>query len=162
MKTKDALHIAIVRGLAFALVTLAYIVIGGKLQSALWCVYVGFFLTMAFGAKKEELPNYLCSFLFGYVWVFAYYGVPSALSHVMPADAATVIAEFLVTGTLLFVHLRFLSKTWLNKIPAIFAGVATVFAFGGVDSIPIAAVSGCVGICMAIGTGVLIDLWNKK
>ena len=39
--------IAIVRGLAFALVTALYFIL--PIQEYLWCVYVGFFLTMALG-----------------------------------------------------------------------------------------------------------------
>ena len=51
MDTRSALRTALVRGSAFALVTAAYLLIGGTLGGYLWCVYVGFFLTMAFGAK---------------------------------------------------------------------------------------------------------------
>lgn len=156
MDTRSALRTALVRGTAFALVTAAYLLIGGRLGGFLWCVYVGFFLTMAFGADGRELPRCLCSFLAGYVWAAAYVYLPELLSGLMPEAAATVASEFVVTAGLLFLHLRFLSRTWLGKVPAVFAAVATVFASGGLQSVPPAAVSGCIGILMACGTGWII------
>ena len=125
MDTRSALRTALVRGSAFTLVTAAYLLIGGTLGGYLWCVYVGFFLTMAFGAKGEDLPRYLCSFLAGYVWAAVYVYLPELLGGLMPGAAATVVSEFVVTAGLLFLHLRFLSGTWLGKIPAVFAAVAT-------------------------------------
>lgn len=120
MDTRSALRTALVRGSAFTLVTAAYLLIGGTLGGYLWCVYVGFFLTMAFGAKGEDLPRYLCSFLAGYVWAAVYVYLPELLGGLMPGAAATVVSEFVVTAGLLFLHLRFLSGTWLGKIPAVF------------------------------------------
>ena len=38
--TRSALRTALVRGSAFALVTAAYLLIGGRLGGSLWCVYV--------------------------------------------------------------------------------------------------------------------------
>ena len=114
MDTRSALRTALVRGSAFALVTAAYLLIGGTLGGYLWCVYVGFFLTMAFGAKGEDLPRYLCSFLAGYVWAAVYVYLPELLGGFMPGAAATVVSEFVVTAGLLFLHLRFLSGTCLG------------------------------------------------
>ncbi len=156
MDTRSALRTALVRGSAFTLVTAAYLLIGGTLGGYLWCVYVGFFLTMAFGAKGEDLPRYLCSFLAGYVWAAVYVYLPELLGGFIPGAAATVVSEFVVTAGLLFLHLRFLSGTWLGKIPAVFAAVATVFASGGLQNAPPAALSGCIGILMACGTGWII------
>ena len=51
-----ALVTGLVRGAAFAAITLVYSLVG-VLGGLLWCVYVGFFLTMAFGAKKNETPK---------------------------------------------------------------------------------------------------------
>lgn len=162
MSSPEALRVALVRGAAFALVTAAYLLIGGALEGYLWCVYVGFFLTMAFGARWEELPRYLCSFLCGYGWAAVYVYLPGLLGGFLPGTAATVLSEFLVTGGLLFIHLRFLSRTWFNKIPAVFAAVATVFASGGMRSAAPAAFSGAVGILMALGTGRIIAALGKK
>ena len=72
MTTRKALNIALVRGAAFAIVTAVYLLIGGAFGGYLWCVYVGFFLTMAFGAAPQDLPNYLCSLLAGYAWAAVY------------------------------------------------------------------------------------------
>lgn len=102
MDTRSALRTALVRGSAFTLVTAAYLLIGGTLGGYLWCVYVGFFLTMAFGAKGEDLPRYLCSFLAGYVWAAVYVYLPELLGGLMPGAAATVVSEFVVTAGLLF------------------------------------------------------------
>lgn len=162
MTTRRALSIALVRGAAFAAVTALYLLIGGKFGGYLWCVYVGFFLTMAFGAAPRDLPNYLCSLLAGYVWAAVYVYLPQLLGEAMSGMAASVVSEFAVTALLLFVHLRFLGQTWLNKVPAVFAAVATVFASGGLTSIPMAAPSAVIGILMALGTGWIIEALDKR
>ncbi len=162
MDTKSAFRIALVRGMAFALVTGIYMGIGAAATPYLWCVYLGFLLTMAFGARQEELPNYLCSFLCGYLWAAVYLAALAGAKAVLPAIVGSMLAELFCTGGLLFVHLHFLGKTWLNRVPALFAAVATVFALGGMAAAPGAAASGCVGILMAIGTGVVIDRWQKR
>ena len=162
MTTRKALNIALVRGAAFAIVTAVYLLIGGEFGGYLWCVYVGFFLTMAFGAAPQDLPNYLCSLLAGYVWAAVYVYLPRALGGIMPGGAASVVSEFAVTALLLFIHLRFLGRTWFNKVPAVFAAVATVFASGGLASIPLAAPSAVIGILMALGTGKIIELLDRQ
>ena len=155
MTSRRAFVTAAVRGVAFALVTALFTAVP-LFHGYLWCVYIGFFLTMAFGAKGEDLPRYLCSFLAGYVWAAVYVYLPELLGGLMPGAAATVVSEFVVTAGLLFLHLRFLSGTWLGKISAVFAAVATVFASGGLQNAPPAALSGCIGILMACGTGWII------
>lgn len=162
MKDK-AFITALVRGIAFALITLLYTVIP-VLQGFLWCIYIGFFLTMAFGAKKKELPNYICSLLAGYIWSFGYVYGHVALESMfgMPTVASLPISELILTFLLIFVHLKFLGKTWLNKVPAVFAAVATVFAAGGIDNIVLCAVSAIAGIAMAIITEVIIVGILKK
>ncbi len=162
MKTKPAMQIALIRGAAFAMVTAVYLSIGGALPEYLWCVYLGFLVTMAFGAQPNLIPNYLFSFLAGYFWAVVYIIAPDILGELLPDVMASSLAELLVTGTLLFVHLRFFSETWLNKIPAVFAAVATVFAMGGMQSVPLSALSGCVGILMAIGTQICLGLVQKN
>lgn len=62
MSTRRAFVTAAVRGVAFSLITAVPL-----FQGCLWCVYIGFFLTTAFGVKLPEYPNYLCSLLVGYV-----------------------------------------------------------------------------------------------
>ncbi len=158
MDTGSAARIALVRGTAFALVTGVYLAIGGAATGYLWCVYVGFFLTMAFGANRKELPNYLCSFLCGYGWAALYLYLPGVLMLLLPGIAAYMLAELVATGSLLFLHLRFLGRTPFNRVPAIFAAVATVYAFGTLSAAVPAGISGCVGILMAIGTGKVIEV----
>lgn len=60
-----ALVASLVRGIAFALITLLFTTVA-FFKGFLWCIYIGFSLTMAFGAKKCEYKNYVCS-LTGYV-----------------------------------------------------------------------------------------------
>ena len=56
---------------------------------------------------------------------------------------------------LLFVHLKFLRNTWLNKIPMVFAGITTVF-IGGIDHIALSGLSTFMGISMAVLTEIII------
>lgn len=62
MTSRRAFVTAAVRGVAFALVTALFTAVP-LFHGYLWCVYIGFFLTMAFGVKLPEYPNYLCSLL---------------------------------------------------------------------------------------------------
>ena len=75
----------------------------------------------------------------------------------MPSLLALSLSELVLTFLLIFVHLRFLSRTWLNKVPAVFAAIATVFAAGGIQHLPLCALSAVIGISMAVGTEVLIQ-----
>ena len=154
MTSRRAFVTAAVRGVAFALVTALFTAVS-LFHGYLWCVYIGFFLTMAFGVKLPEYPNYLCSLLVGYVWAFAYVFGHQWLEawFAMPSLLALSLSELVLTFLLLFVHLRFLSRTWFNKVPAVFAAIATVFAAGGIQH----ALSAVIGISMAAGTEVLIQ-----
>ena len=156
MKDK-ALVTGLVRGAAFAAITLVYSLVGA-LGGLLWCVYVGFFLTMAFGAKKNETPNYICSLIMGYVWSLGYVYLPSLIEGVLPIGhiPALVAAEFILTFLVLFIHIKFLMGTKFNKIPAVFAAVATVFASGGTGRIVLCAVSATAGILTAVLTEIII------
>ena len=156
MKDK-AFVTALVRGIAFAIITLLYLQIP-MASGFLWCVYIGFFLAMAFGARREEFPNYICSLLAGYVWSIGYTYVPSLLENLfrIPSVAATTVSELVLTFLLIFVHLKFLGRTWFNKVPAAFAAIATIFAAGGLENIVPCAVSAIAGIVMAIITEIII------
>ena len=157
MKKDRAFVTASVRGTAFALITLIFTAVP-FLDGFLWAVYIGFFLTMAFGADKRQLPNYICSLLAGYIWAFGYmygYRLLESLLH-MPHIAALAAAELILTFLLLYIHIRFLSGTWFNKIPAVFAAVATIFASGGTDNTVLCALSAVTGIAIAVVTEIII------
>lgn len=66
----------------------------------------------------------------------------------IPFFAAKTVSESILTFLLLFVHLKFLRNTWLNKIPIVFAGITTVF-IGGIDHIALCGLSTFMGISMA-------------
>lgn len=146
MTSRRAFVTAAVRGVAFALVTALFTAVP-LFHGFLWCVYIGFFLTMAFGVKLPEYPNYLCSLLVGYVWALAYVFGHQWLEawFAMPSLLALSLSELVLTFLLIFVHLRFLSRTWLNKVP------------GGIQHLPLCALSAVIGISMAVGTEVLIQ-----
>lgn len=155
--------IAVVRGLAFALVTALYFCL--PIQEYLWCVYVGFFLTMALGTDYKKMPSYICSLLAGYAWAFLYLNAGGWLALILPlpVNICIVITEFILTGSLLFIHLTFFSGTWLGTVPAIFAAVATIFACGkGMSAAPAAGTSVIIGILMGFGTTWIIDKINTK
>ena len=148
---------ALVRGIAFAVITILFMAIP-VFHGFLWCVYIGFFMTMAFGVKKSEYLNYVCSLLAGYVWAFGYVYGPQLLEEAihLPHIGAMAISELILTFLLIFIHVKFLHHTVLNKVPAVFAGVATVFAAGGIDQTILCAASAVVGISMAIVTEIII------
>ena len=151
-----ALVTSLVRGIAFALITLLFTTVA-FFKGFLWCIYIGFSLTMAFGAKKCEYKNYVCSLLAGYVWSLAYVFFPSFMEKTfhIPSFAAMTVSELILTFLLLFVHLKFLRNTWLNKIPMVFAGITTVF-IGGIDHIALSGLSTFMGISMAVLTEIII------
>ena len=148
---------ALVRGIAFAAITILYLGVPA-FDGFLWCVYIGFFLTMAFGVKKQEYLNYVCSLLAGYVWAIGYVFGPSLLeaSVQIPHIAAMAISELVLTFLLIFIHVKYLHRTVLNKVPAVFAGVATIFASGGIEHTVLCAVSAVIGISMAVITEIII------
>ena len=155
--------IAIVRGLAFALVTALYFIL--PIQEYLWCVYVGFFLTMALGTDYKRMPSYICSLLSGYGWAFLYLYAGSwlALLLPLPVQVCVVIVEFILTGGLLFIHLTFFAGGLLGTVPAVFAAVATIFASGGgIVAAPACGGSVIIGILMAFGTTWVIDKVNAQ
>lgn len=158
MTMKDKAFItALVRGIAFAVITVLFLAVP-VLDGFLWCVYIGFFLTMAFGVQKLEYPNYVCSLLAGYVWAVGYVFGPGLLESAlqMPHIPAMAVSELILTFLLIFVHVKFLHGTVLNKVPAVFAGVATIFASGGMEHTLLCAVSAVIGISMAMVTEIII------
>ena len=162
--TRTSAIIAIVRGAAFALITGIYIQIPGPIHSYLWCVYIGFFLTMALGVPKQKYFHCIASLMCGYFWGFLYLNAAGWMSIFSPFSVTvnTVAAEFLLTSALLFIHLRFLSNTPFHIIPAIFAGVASLFAAGGWESAPFCALSIVIGISMAYLTDLIIRYLCRK
>lgn len=66
----------------------------------------------------------------------------------IPFFAAMTVRESILTFLLLFVHLKFLCNTWLNKIPSVFAGITTVFIVS-IDHIALCGLSTFMGISMA-------------
>lgn len=155
--------IAVVRGLAFALVTALYFVL--PLHDYLWCVYVGFFLTMALGTDYKRMPSYICSLLSGYAWAFLYLNAGGWIAMVLPLDikVCVVIAEFILTAGLLLIHLTFFSGGLLGTVPAVFAAVATIFATGnGIAAAPACGISVIIGILMGFGTTWIIDKVNAS
>ena len=77
------------------------------------------------------------------------------LSLVYGKDFSYSFSELILTFLLLFVHLKFLRNTWLNKIPMVFAGITTVF-IGGIDHIALCGLSTFMGISMAVLTEIII------
>ena len=66
----------------------------------------------------------------------------------IPFFAAMTVSESILTFLLLFVHLKFLRNTWLNKIPSVFAGITTVF-IGGINHIALCGLPTFMGISLA-------------
>ena len=164
LSDKAIRNIASTRGCAFALVTAVYIYMDNALSGYLWCVYVGFFLSMALGAKKGKMLNYILSALIGYGWAFLYVNLGGWLSNLFPfpLKICIVIAEFVLTASLLFIHLKLLSNTKFNTIPAVFAAIATIYASGGYTAAPYCALSVVIGIVMAFTTGIIISKLEEK
>lgn len=59
---KDRAPVAsLVRGIAFALITLLFTTVA-FFKGFLWCIYIGFSLTMAFGAKNANIKITFAAF----------------------------------------------------------------------------------------------------
>ena len=58
----------------------------------------------------------------------------------IPFFATMTVSESILTFLLLFVYLKFLRNTWLNKMPIVCAEITTVF-IGGIDYSVVRAVN---------------------
>lgn len=148
----EAAVIGTVRGLAFAVTAAVYMTIGGNFGGYLWCVYLGFLLTMALGSGGKRWLNYGCSLAAGYGYAYLFFGIKGAMLFFFRPFAATVISEFFITLIILWIHLAVLRKSPVNCIPMIFAAVTTVFAAGGLDKSPYCFSSVIAGILIAVAT----------
>lgn len=159
ISTFHALTIAIVRGLAFSLITLIYLGIQTPLTPYLWVVYTGFFLSTALGCGRHRFFSYLCSLGCGFLWGILYLHMSGWITSLLPVSmlAAAVFSEFFLTTSLLFIHLKFLKGTLLGTIPAVFAAIAVLFSSGSLSAIPWCAISAGTGICMAFLTELVIQ-----
>ena len=83
LSTTTIVITSLVQGCAFALVTALYLLAGGLFGQHLWCVFVGFFLTMALGTKPEKACNYIFSVFAGYFWAFLYMSMDGWLSSLL-------------------------------------------------------------------------------
>lgn len=159
IKYNQACIIGVVRGLAFAIITGGYTLIGGELSKNLWVVYLGFLLTMALNASKSKYFDYVLSHSIGYAYSLLLYFLVQFFGSFFTHFISAMISDFLITFIVLFLHLSILSYTKFNQIPMIFASIAVIASSGSFDKIVYCAPSMFLGISTAIITGVIIDKW---
>lgn len=162
---KHAHVIATTRGVAFAVIAAIYFILGEVFSENLWCVYLGFLLTMALGTGETgegKIINYLCSFLIGYVYAILFFSIKSVLSGIIPNLPTVIVSEFLITFVVIFAHLAIFRESKFNVIPMIFAAVTTVFAAGSISKVPYYGLSTIIGILIAFATDRVIRIVMKK
>lgn len=111
-------------------------------------VFIGLTITFAYGAKFNEIPNYITSIISGMVWGIFMFWFGAFLSTTGMNENVSFFIENFILGTgICLVHMWFLGKTWANKVPLCFAPVCVLFITGGKDHL---------GIIVALISGVLL------
>lgn len=104
----------------------------------IYCTFVGFALYFLAGAKKEDIPNFMASFVLGVVWGWVYLQMIGLLGNYVPGNIATALTVFLATTACCVIHFVLTPNTIFNKVPAMFSAIAMMFSTGGANPVPIA------------------------
>lgn len=116
----------------------------------MWMTFVALPIYFTSGANPKEAPNYICSMLAGLVWgLINIWFTNFLLDAGLSAVAANAINLLLMTIVSVGIHLAFLSKTWFNKVPMMFGGLAMTFSQGG-SNISVIAITMTCGILIAV------------
>lgn len=95
----------------------------------IWATFVALPIYFTSGAKKEEMINYICSAPIGVLWGFIFIKTTGWVTGLNVSVAvANMLVTMVVTIVCVSLHMTLLSKTWFNKIPAIFGGIASTLA----------------------------------
>ena len=132
-------------------------------------LFVGICVTFSIGPKKENLKNYLASVTCGVIWGFLFIELMGLLGSLgLSTVVVTFLANFLLVLAATIVHLILLSKTWMNEVGFIFAGVIGVVVncslllnpptFANILGVFISLVC---GILIAIASVMCTDLISK-
>jgi hypothetical protein len=109
------------------------------------------------GAKKEEFWHYSGSFVAGVAWGLVFL---QAIGFLLKQGLSPSLTQTFVVGGLTFVcvafHFIVTAKTILNKIPAMFGGIAVTFSTGGKHAIPI-----MITLVLGVALGLLCQYGTK-
>lgn len=143
-----------------AIVSGFYMLLPAPMNSILWSMYIGFFITNALGPNIKKLPGYLVSQFVGWGWALAYtYAVVFFMANLkMSLPISMTLGVFIVTVLLCIIHFGFFFNSKYNIVPMMFAPVASYFAIQmKPDMITYLAASLAIGCVCAIGS---MALWN--
>jgi hypothetical protein len=109
-----------------------YAVLPWPASGLIWMTFAVLPIYFLDGAKPNEFVNYICSMVAGVAWAWLYlYCIGRLVTAGLSAGLATGVVVGILTIVVCAVHLAILNKTWLNKVPIIFAGLAMTFSQGG-------------------------------
>lgn len=95
-----------------------------------WMTFVSLPIFFTAGAPLNEIPNYICSMIAGLFWgIVNMWIINQLLVLGFTAGMANLIDMIIITIPV-GLHLTILSKTWLNKVPMVFGGLAMTFSQG--------------------------------
>lgn len=120
----------------------------------MWMTFVALPIFFTAGAKPKEIPNYLCSMAAGLVWGVINLEFIGLLTGLGLSGALANAADLLIlTIVSVGLHLAHLDRTWFNKVPMIFGGLAMTFSQGG-KNLPVIAITLACGILLAAVYGI--------
>lgn len=95
----------------------------------IWATFVALPIYLTSGGKKEEMINYICSAPTGVLWGIVFLTATAWVSELNASiPVANLVVTMVVTIVCVSLHTTVLSKTWFNKVPAIFGGIASTLA----------------------------------
>lgn len=94
----------------------------------MWASFVALPIYFSSGGKKEEIINYMCSSPCGVIWGVIFLKTTNLALQYVTVPTANMLATIVVTIVCVALHSIVLEKTWVNKVPAIFGGIAATLA----------------------------------
>lgn len=95
----------------------------------MWMTFVALPIFFTAGAQTNEIPNYICSMFAGIAWGIVDLWFINFLSDIGLSIPVYNALNLLIFTTLCVgLHLTVLSKTWFNKVPMVFGGLAVTFS----------------------------------
>jgi hypothetical protein len=126
-----------------------------------WIMFVMLAVFFGMGSKVKDVIPCICCVIAGLIWGQLDLVCDGLLvSAGLPAALAMFISIAVMTTITMGIHLTVLGKTWLNKLPFIFAAVALTFSQGGKNefALTVTLIGGLVlALCCALGEGYIFS-----
>ncbi len=113
-----------------------------------WMSFVSLPIFFIAGAPVKEVQNFICSVIAGILWGLVYlWFLNLCLSFGCSIPLANALDFLIPTIPCVGLTLTVLSKTWVNKVPMIFCGLAMTFSQGGKNPV-IIGITLCAGLLL--------------